>query len=107
VKTDRETDPRKVRERATEEARHGEEALRRLVKAGKAGDHKGVRKGMEKAEKQNKRHALWEAAMADLATVKPPTKSFGEGDGTEEQSILVNAEKPYTRKPVIRRKGLS
>jgi transcription initiation factor TFIID subunit 8 len=107
VKLDRETDPRKIREKATEEARHGEEALRRLVKVGKTGDQKYARRGMENAAKPQKRHEMWEEAMEDLATGKPPTRSFGGGDGTDEQSILVNAEKPYTRRPMIRRKGLA
>lgn len=105
VKMDRETDPRKIREKATEEARHGEEALRRLVKAGKAGDYKGARKRMEKATKQDLRHEMWEAAMEDLATLKPSTKSSGGGDDAEEQSILVNSEKPYRRRPAVRRGG--
>ena len=37
---EREEDPRTVRERATEEGRLGEEALRRLIGAGKAGDNR-------------------------------------------------------------------
>jgi len=106
VKLERETDPRKIREKATEEARHGEEALRRLVKVRKTGDQKYVRKGMENAAKPQKRHEMWEQAMEDLATCKPSTRSFGGGDGTDEQIILVNAEKPYRRRPAVRRKGL-
>lgn len=105
VKLERETDPRKIREKATEEARHGEEALRRLVKVGKTGDQKYARKGMGNAAKPQKRHEMWEEAMEDLATGKPPAKSFGGSDGTDEQSILVNSEKPYRRRPVVRRKG--
>jgi len=62
---------------------------------------------MENAAKPQKRHEMWEEAMEDLATSKPTSRSFGGGDGTDEQSILVNAEKPYGRRPAVRRKGLA
>ncbi len=107
VKLERETDPRKIREKATEEARHGEEALRRLVKVGKTGDQRYARRGMENAAKSQKSHEMWKQAMDELAAGKPPSRSFGGGDGTDEQSILVNAEKPYARRPTVRRKGLA
>lgn len=106
VKLDRETDPRKIREKAAEEARHGEEALRRLVKAGKAGDHRSARRAAEKSAKQKKRHEMWEDAMAELATVKLPINSSSGGDNSEEQIILVNAENPYMRKPAPRLRGV-
>lgn len=49
VFTEREDDPRKVRERATEEGRHGEEALRKLARAAYKDTHTG---GLSKGEKR-------------------------------------------------------
>ncbi|PWY86551.1 hypothetical protein BO94DRAFT_557006 [Aspergillus sclerotioniger CBS 115572] len=42
VFTEREQDPRKIRERATEDGRHGEEALRKLARAAFKDNHSGA-----------------------------------------------------------------
>ena len=63
--TDRETDPRKIREKATEAARHGEEALRRLVNVGKVVALGGRKKG-KKSTKARERQEMWEKTMKDL-----------------------------------------
>jgi transcription initiation factor TFIID subunit 8 len=102
VKVERETDPRKIREKATEEARHGEEALRRLVKVGK--DHRGTSRAGNTATRRHRRHQMWEEAMAELAITNVQVKSSAGKDGDEEQSVLVNAGKQYGRRPVMRNK---
>jgi hypothetical protein len=103
VKTERETDPRKIREKATEEARHGEEALRRLVKAGK--DLRPTTRTGNKVTARGMRHQIWEQAMEELAVGKPQGKSSAGKYGDEEQCVLVNAAKQYGRRPVMRNKG--
>lgn len=107
VMPERETDPRKIREKATESARHGEEALRRLVGVGKLGDRKGVKKTLIKSPTKRHRHMLWDMAMEDLAinsaqnsTAKP------EQDGTEK-GILIDAGRKYGRQSTSRVKPYS
>ncbi|OBT39937.1 hypothetical protein VE00_09454 [Pseudogymnoascus sp. WSF 3629] len=105
VMPDRETDPRKIREKATEASRHGEEALRRLVGVGKVGDQKGVRKSLLKNPAKKHRHELWDLAMQDLklntvqtAAAKP------ELDGAE-RGILIDAGRKYGRQSTTRAKN--
>jgi len=98
----REKDPRKIREQATEAARYGEEALRRLVKVGKGGDHKDVRKASEKSVKHRQKHELWERTMAEFASENTGLNVSSRSIEQEEQSILVDADKRYRRKPVTR-----
>jgi transcription initiation factor TFIID subunit 8 len=104
VKSDRETDPRKIREKATEEARHGEEALRRLVKVEKAGDQRVIGKDSAKVSKQGTSHQMWEITMKELANGKKRTRSSGGDERDEEQSIMVNAAKQYGRTTPARKK---
>lgn len=96
VMPQREADPRKVREKATEDARHGEEALRRLVGIGKVGEQKAARKFKDPDAKL--RHELWEAAMAELLKINDAPIKDGMAQG-----IIINAEKKYHRQPVTRR----
>jgi transcription initiation factor TFIID subunit 8 len=66
VFTKRENDPRKIREKATEEGILAEQSLRKLMAAQKAGIQKqnvGKRKRSKRMEESNK---LWQAAMTDL-----------------------------------------
>jgi transcription initiation factor TFIID subunit 8 len=103
VKPERESDPRKIRENAIETARHGEEALRRLVKVGKAGDYRLAKKALKRSPKLKRRHELWESAMADLTPRTPTSQPWSDSDDAE-RSILVNASKPYGRKEPLPKK---
>jgi hypothetical protein len=99
VMPERETDPRKIREKATEAARHGEEALRRLVGVGKTGDPKGVRKAFIKNPGTKQRHELWDRAMEDLKANNAQSSSAkAELDGFE-RGILIDASRKYGRQP--------
>lgn len=118
-----EQDPRKVREKATEEGRLGEEALRRLVGAGAS---KPANEPQHVRKLQNARVArdqLWIETMQaitqethdgmDLDTEAgigkgkqkegdpPPVQSFGYG----RVGSAVNAEKRYWRKPASQREA--
>jgi len=97
------TDPRKIREEAAKAARQGEEALRRLVKVGKLGKEKDVKKAASKDPRSKERHELWEKAMADLMTGKPHSVNGNAGQG-DDRSMIVNAEKQYWRKGVPAKK---
>lgn len=66
VYTERENDPRKIREKATEEGIQAEQSLRKLMAAQKAGIQKqnaGKRKQSARMKESNK---LWQEAMSDL-----------------------------------------
>ena len=66
VFTDRENDPRKIREKATEEGILAEQSLRKLMAAQKAGIQKrnvGKRKRSKRMKESDK---LWQEAMTDL-----------------------------------------
>ena len=115
-----EQDPRKVREKATEEGRLGEEALRRLVSAGA---------GKLAQEPQQDRQARSARATSDqlwMETMKAVTQEvpdgmdldMGTGKGKQKEGDLppmsslgygrlgsvVNAEKRYWRQPASQRK---
>lgn len=67
VVTKREIDPRKIREKATEEGILAEQSLRRLMAAQKAGLHKGdnARK-VRKSQRIRQSDKLWQEAMHSL-----------------------------------------
>ncbi|KAI9643997.1 hypothetical protein NHQ30_007349 [Ciborinia camelliae] len=101
--SERVTDPRKIREEAAKNARMGEEALRRLVKVGKVGKDRDMKRMAGRDPRSKERHELWERTMLSLAGDKSNAHA---GNGKEkmgelaldERSIVVNAEKQYFRK---------
>jgi transcription initiation factor TFIID subunit 8 len=102
VVPERETDPRKIREKATEAARHGEEALRRLVGVGKVGDQKGVRKALIKSPAKRLKHELWDKAMEDLKVTNAQNGAAKTEQDVTEQGILIDAGRKYGRQPTSR-----
>lgn len=111
----REKDPRKIRERATEEGRLGEEALRRLVGTGAQRaemDRDPTRQNM--GNLRNRRKELWKNTMDALTqdTGAMPDSLRDTNRGSVENSSTspvtspkpqrltsaVNAEKSYWRK---------
>ena len=99
--SERVTDPRKIREEAAKNARMGEEALRRLVKVGKVGKDRDMKRMAGRDPRSKERHELWERTMLSLVGDK------GNGNGAngngkmgelDERSMVVNAEKQYFRK---------
>ncbi|KAL9103340.1 MAG: hypothetical protein Q9163_001606 [Psora crenata] len=110
----REQDARKIRERATEEGRLGEEALRKLVTAGISPSTEPARPKSAKLSLRAKRDQMWKETIS--AVVKEGHDSGGEimdvekakrkeGDDAASKSmqghlsLAVNAEKRYWRKP--------
>lgn len=120
-----EQDPRKIREKAREEGRLGEEALRRLVSAGAGKSAQDSRHGRKAQSARAARDQLWMETMQavtqdapdgmdfDVAAGigkgkekekekegdSPPVSSFGYGLGS-----AVNAEKKYWRQPAPQRR---
>ena len=114
----REQDPRKVRERATEEGRLGEEALRKLVKAGTSWPMEVADPGGANFSMRAKRDQMWREAMS---AITQEGSQSGEGPmdidkGKQREgeawpsksmpghlSLAVNSEKRYWRKPARRK----
>ena len=113
--TKRETDPRKIRERATEEGRLGEEALRRLVGTGsQLGDSDSIATKRKAEDLRKRRNELWRKTMDAVARETGPMPGLARdisGDAMETLSnspfalperqrltSAVNAEKSYWRK---------
>lgn len=116
--TERETDPRAVRERATEEGRLGEEALRRLIGAGKAGDNQRYShlRGKSAGGPRQKLEDMWQRTMQAVSEQEERRESGLETDAVQqageatserhgprnaleklELGALVNWEKTYWR----------
>ncbi|PGH30726.1 hypothetical protein GX50_06488 [[Emmonsia] crescens] len=113
VFTTRETDPRKIREKATEEGRLGEEALRKLARAGREGlvfreegdadGEAGKRlwgcrwESMESMfEKTLRAVAVAGGDVGSLSAAAASTKV--PGSGKPELSPIVNCDRVYWRK---------
>ena len=114
--TERETDPRKIREKATEEGRLGEEALRRLVGAASHAEtaiQTGAR-GMPKSMR-TQRDDLWKETMEAVADSREnevremeerrsgkqkETTGGGFISNRGRLSSAVNAENKYWRKAI-------
>lgn len=115
---EREKDPRKIRERATEEGRMGEEALRRLVGAGfDRGPAPKPDSALATKSTRVRRNDVWEETM--LAMTSETQAEIGIEDGMQgaekakakgnqsnniplgggRLSSAVNADKIYWRKP--------
>ena len=117
-----EQNPRKIREKATEEGRLGEEALRRLVGAGAGRSTPESRQGRKPQSARAVRDQLWMETMQAVNQETPDAVDFDteagigkgkqkEGDvlpalprGYERLGSTVNAEKRYWRKPAPQRR---
>ena len=116
----REVDPRKVREQATEEGRMGEEALRKLVAVGSGHEVYGSLHQQGSNSIRARRDRMFVETMAAVAAGSPDVMDVDtnldgvskgeqkEGNttsvslGTGRLRSTANAEKRYWRKPVPR-----
>lgn len=103
IESARETDPRKIREEATEAARQGEEALRRLNKVSRAGNERDIKRVAQKDPKSKERHELWEHMMKDVLASKSKAPN-GKAAADEDHGLIVNSERRYFRKGVAAKK---
>ncbi|GAB1319735.1 Transcription initiation factor TFIID subunit 8 [Madurella fahalii] len=105
-------DPKKMREAAAKEAKAGEGALRRLMRATKIAKQKEVWSSAQRQPARRDRYNLWEAAMREL--IEDDTKAKGQevvpvamhGDKGRfeiaDHSMIVNTEKTHYRKDLPR-----
>jgi hypothetical protein len=111
VFTEREVDPRKLRERATEDGRHGEEALRKLARAAFK-DPQGSGGGREKrlwGRKNENAESMFEKTMKALTKKAQKTvtesapgsqsEAKAKASATVELGPIVNCERVFWRKP--------
>jgi hypothetical protein len=108
-------DPKKMREAAAKEAKAGEEALRRLVRASKIAKQKEVWMTAQREPARRERYDLWESAMRELIEddARARGRSFAPGAThgamgrfeIADHSMIVNAEGKYQRKEVPRTGG--
>ncbi|KAF1843118.1 uncharacterized protein K460DRAFT_139778 [Cucurbitaria berberidis CBS 394.84] len=105
VFTERENDPRKIREKATEEGILAEQSLRKLMAAQKAGIQKqnvGKRKRSKRMKESDK---LWQEAMIDLLD----EEQAGEKEEEQRQARLDDEDDEWdaprlrTRQPIVDR----
>ena len=102
----RETDPRKIREQAAKEARHGEEALRHIHNIEKAAKEKSVKKAAGKDPKSKERHEMWENTMEALMAERRHSQLRKPNEGEDEdRSMVVNSEQQYWRKGSFAKKN--
>lgn len=105
-------DPKKMREAAAKEAKFGEEALRRLLRASKIAKQKEVWSTAQKEPPRRLRYELWETSMRDLideemrAQGKEVDLAAGHGAAGRfeiaDHSTIVNSETAFHRKEVQR-----
>ena len=116
---DRDQDPRKLRERATEEGRLGEEALRRLVSAGSGEEMNHDKKAKVNKDSRKHREELWretmnavtqemdtESGLHDQVINPLDTQTTGSSrtvPNTGYLSSAINPEKRFWRKGVASR----
>lgn len=115
VFAERPSEPREIREKATQEARLAEVALRKLLVAGSAGHGVFDKESREKDAhgkeigkgKKRERELVWEMAVEELG--KERRAGFAEimeGTGAADEGfsdVVVNAESRYWRKSGRRR----
>jgi hypothetical protein len=116
VFTEREVDPRKIREHATEDGRQGEEALRKLARAAFKDTHTGGASKGEKGlwgRKNESMESMFEKTVRGLAKRSQKTVTDGQsmeidGGASQKQSKsllaniemapIVNCEREFWRK---------
>ncbi|KAK2809055.1 hypothetical protein FQN50_004108 [Emmonsiellopsis sp. PD_5] len=106
VFTTRETDPRKIREKATEEGRLGEEALRKLARAAKDGNH-GLMEQREKrlwGRRNESMESMFERtlkAVSKKAAANVESSAPGFSAAKADLSPIVNCDRGYWRKQTM------
>jgi transcription initiation factor TFIID subunit 8 len=108
-------DPKKMREAAAKEAKAGEEALRKLVRASKVASQKESWASAQKNPQQRERFDLWDSAMRELieeaarekGQAIAPGEMHGEKgrEGIADHSMIVNSERRFYRREAVRAGG--
>ncbi|KAF2020378.1 hypothetical protein BU24DRAFT_416084 [Aaosphaeria arxii CBS 175.79] len=106
VFTPRESDPRKIREKATEEGILAEQSLRKLMAAQKAGLQGDKARKQRRSKRIKQSDALWQDAMKDLQgqeeereEVERRRPQFDFGDDMEEDDDAWRSQEQARMKP--------
>lgn len=95
-------DSQKIREEAARTAQHGEDALRRLVRASKMRKQKEVKSLVERDSQGKERFRLWEATMKRFMGGAGPGGGDAEQVEIADHSMIVNGDAAFSRKEVSR-----
>ncbi|KAJ5621469.1 hypothetical protein N7528_006252 [Penicillium herquei] len=130
VFTERDNDPRKIRERAAEDGRHGEEALRKLAAAAFRGDNPSSSSGKDRklwGRRLESMETMFEKTVKGLAkklqkdplphagsAMEIDSGNFADADAKEkakqsqwntDMGPIVNCERDYWRRPATGPRG--
>ena len=94
-------DPKKTREEAARTAQHGEDALRRLVRASKMRKQKEAKTLVERDAQGRERFRLWEATMKRFMGADSRAEHAQEME-IAEHSMIVNGDASLARKEFLR-----
>jgi transcription initiation factor TFIID subunit 8 len=86
VFTNRENDPRKIREKATEEGILAEQSLRKLMAAQKAGMQKQNIGRRKRSKRMKQSDGLWQTAMTDVLTEEKDREKEEERQRAREEA---------------------
>ncbi|KAK1754039.1 WD40-repeat-containing domain protein [Echria macrotheca] len=105
-------DPKKMREAAAKEAKAGEVALRKLMRASKVAGQKESWMSAQREPTRRERFDLWESAMREL--IEEDARSKGQEvsavemhgekgrEGIADHSMIVNSDKSHYRRETMR-----
>lgn len=112
VFTSRENDPRKIREKATEEGILAEQSLRKLMAAQKAGLQGDKARKQRRSKRMKKSDGLWQDAMKDLIAEedewaeKERTRQHFDDDEMEDSSWNQATDNQHKSQPERRKVNL-
>ncbi|KAG5992430.1 hypothetical protein E4U54_003646 [Claviceps lovelessii] len=97
-------DSKKIREEAARTAQHGEDALRRLVRASKMRKQKEAKSLVERDSHGKERFRLWEATMKRFMGAGADQRGESNTEQVEiaDHSMIVNGDAVFARKEVSR-----
>ena len=103
VFTDRENDPRKIREKATEEGILAEQSLRKLMAAQKAGIQKQTAGKRKRSKRMKESDRLWQEAMMDLLNEEKEHEKNEAQQRAREEEAEMEADDDNWNAPLVER----
>jgi hypothetical protein len=111
VFTQRENDPRKIREKATEEGILAEQSLRKLMAAQKAGLESNQARRQRKSKRRKESDALWQNAMKEMLQdeanrYEEERRALANNDDDDEYMVQPQPEPDKEPKAVSLQEGV-
>ncbi|UPX12912.1 uncharacterized protein EKO05_0003445 [Ascochyta rabiei] len=103
VFTKRENDPRKIREKATEEGILAEQSLRKLMAAQKAGIQKQTAGKRKRSKRMKESDRLWQEAMTDLLKEEKEHEKSEARQRAREEEAEAEADDEGWNAPLVER----